>query len=85
MPSDGNDLTRVALRKQHSELLYALADYFDNSFVIDLEKYKKESEALCQSVSNITVSDSDVVITLTTPDGQSYTQTLTRPTAFPVE
>lgn len=28
-----------ALAKQHAELLYKLADYFDNSYVIDLNKY----------------------------------------------
>lgn len=45
MPSDGNDPIRASLRKQHTELLYGLAEYFDNSFVIDLEKYAPEYDA----------------------------------------
>lgn len=55
-------------------------------------KTKKESaknnrlaRAAAMFRAKTSVPDSDVVITLTTPDGQSYTQTLTRPTAFPVE
>ena len=55
-------------------------------------KTKKESaknnrlaRAAAMFRAKTSAPDSEVVITLTTPDGQSYTQTLPRPTAFPVE
>ncbi|MBE6740615.1 MAG: SGNH/GDSL hydrolase family protein [Ruminococcaceae bacterium] len=35
----GIDEKRNALAKKHAELLYALAEYFDNAYVIDLYKY----------------------------------------------
>ena len=55
-------------------------------------KTKKESvknnrlaRAAAMFRAKTTTPDSEVVITLTTPDGQSYIQTLSRPAAFPVE
>lgn len=38
MPNGTNE-ERNALAKKHAELLYKLAEYFDNSYVIDLNKY----------------------------------------------
>lgn len=38
-PSDGDDAGRVEIRKEHASLMYDLAEYFTNSFVIDLGKY----------------------------------------------
>ena len=35
----GTDAERNALSEQHAKLLYELADYFDNAYVIDLNKY----------------------------------------------
>ena len=39
LPSDGDDAYRVGIQKEHAALMYDLAEYFDNSFVIDLGKY----------------------------------------------
>ncbi len=38
MPNSGNE-NRDALAKEHAKLLYDMADYFENSYVIDLNKY----------------------------------------------
>ena len=42
LPSDGGDVSRALIRQEHAALMYELADYFTNSFVIDLGKYAPE-------------------------------------------
>ena len=39
MPKDTSDEKRNALYEKHREVLYKLTEIFDNSYVIDLQKY----------------------------------------------
>lgn len=66
-----------------AKVVYAKPTIFDTK--VESAKNNRLAISAAMFRAKTTSADSPVVISLTTPDGESYTQTLVRPAAFPVE